>query len=91
MHRKILIGPPSSGAPPNRRLGTDASSIVEVSKGLAHGEIPGRADVSPAQAARQEPLGRPASKSTDRDQTLDDILVGAASKGGEVKFPPVER
>src|SRR5262249_26603481 len=90
MHRKILMDTPSSGAPPNGRFGADASFIVEVSEGLPHSEITGRADVYPANAARQEPLSRPASKSTYGDQTLDDVLVGAPSKGAEVQLPRVD-
>src|SRR5262245_60358651 len=82
--------PPSSGVPPNGRFGADASSIVKASESFAYGEIASRANVSPAQAARQEPLGRPPSKSTHRDQPFDDILVGASAEGGKVELPRVD-
>ena len=72
MDREVLIRSPRRGRPPpHRRLGVRTPAGIGAIEDLPHREITGRADVAAAEAAREEPLRRPAAEPADRYPTVE--------------------
>src|SRR5574341_1573869 len=84
--RHVLVRSPGGSAPPDRRLLEGPPAIVEVLERAPDREITRRADVAPAEVAREEPFGGPAAEAAHGGERLDDVLVGAVSERAEIEL-----
>src|SRR2546428_837900 len=71
VHCEVLVLAPRVRPPADRLLAQRPPTTIVMVEGFADGEIAGRADFAPAEAAGEEPVGGPSAEPAQRREPLD--------------------